>query len=85
MRSVGVGLIIFTIRNISPIFDPEKRRFVMGQGPWNFLVLFQGMSTLINLMLVNNLFDNTLLFEVLMTILIFTGLVFAMYTTEELK
>ena len=85
MRSIGFGLIIFTIRNVSPIFDPEKRRSLMGQGPWNFLVLLQGLSTLINLMLVNNLFDNTLLFEVLMTLIIFSGLVFAMYTTEELK
>ena len=40
MRAVGFGLIIYTIRNIVPVFDPEKRRNVMGQGPWSFLVLF---------------------------------------------
>ena len=76
MRSIGFGLVVYTIRNITPVFDPEKRRYVMGHGPWSFLVLFQGLSTLINLMLVNNLFDNTLLFEVMMTLLIFSGLVF---------
>ena len=36
-------------------------------------------------MLVNNLFDNTLLFEVFTTLTIFSGLIFAMYNEEELK
>ena len=57
----------------------------MGQGPWSFLVLFQGMSTLINLMLVNNLFDNTLIFEIFTTLTVFSGLIFAMYSEDELR
>ena len=36
-------------------------------------------------MLVNNLFDKTLLFEVFTTLTIFSGLIFAMYNEEELK
>lgn len=36
-------------------------------------------------MLVNNLFDSTLLFEVFTTLTIFSGLIFAMYNEEELK
>ena len=73
MKAVGVGMIIFTIRNLMPFFDPEKRFDIMSEGERRFLVLFQGMATMINLMLVNNLFDNTLFFEILMSGIMFLG------------
>jgi hypothetical protein len=73
MKAVGYGLAIFTIRNILPLFDPEDRAKAMSEGERRFLVLFQGMATMINLMLINNIFDNTLLFEVIMSGSMFLG------------
>lgn len=77
MKVVGYGIAVFTVRNIIPLYDPEDRAKVMSPGEWNFLVLFQGMATLINLMLINNIFDNTLLFEVIMSGSMFIAVVIA--------
>ena len=80
MKAVGYGLAVFTIRNIVPLYDPEDRAKAMTHGERRFLVLFQGMATLINLMLVNNIFDSTLLFEILMSGSMFLAVVIAQKT-----
>jgi len=40
MKAVGYGIAIFTIRNIIPLYDPEKRFHTMGEGERRFMVLF---------------------------------------------
>lgn len=57
----------------------------MGYGQWGFLVVFQACSTLINLMLFNNLFDRTLIFEIACTVATFVGLISAMYNEKDIK
>jgi hypothetical protein len=38
IKWVTFGLLIYTIRNIMPLFDPEKRREVMGPILWTVLI-----------------------------------------------
>ena len=33
-------LMIYTIRNIAPLYDPEGRRYLMDQANWNTLIVF---------------------------------------------
>lgn len=86
MRAIGIAMIIFTIRNVLPLYDIEKRQKIMGD-TWHFITLFQSLTTMMNLQLVNNLFDNSILFEIFMLLALASGLLHATWTmkTDNMK
>ena len=43
---------------------------------WHYLNLFQALTTMMNLQIVNNLFDNSILFEIFMLLALTSGLIF---------
>jgi hypothetical protein len=42
MRAIGLAMIIFTMRNVLPLYDIEKRSKIMGD-TWHFMNLFQAL------------------------------------------
>lgn len=85
MRAIGIGMILFTIRNVVPLYDLEQRRLKLGN-TWHFLVLFQALATIMNLQIVNNLFDRSLFFELVMIASLFSGVYYgSMMKTESNK
>lgn len=40
LKIIIVVIMIYTIRNIVPLYDPERRKLVMGEENWNILVVF---------------------------------------------
>lgn len=57
----------------------------MGRGAWINLIVFQSYAVLINMMLLHNMFDNFVLYEVLIILATFYGLVVGFYTEQELQ
>ena len=83
MKAIGFGMVIYTIRNVVPLFDLENRKHKLGNANWDFLVILVGCTTLINLQLVNNLFDNSVIFEVFMVATLFVGFNYAVMTQKD--
>lgn len=78
-------MVLFTVRNLIPVYDIERRRELMGRGAWINLIVFQSYAVLINMMLLHNMFDNFVLYEVLIILATFYGLVVGFYTEQELQ
>ena len=49
MKSIGVGMVIFSIRNVIPLFDFENRKEIIKEVDWDLLVILVGCTTIINL------------------------------------
>ena len=48
-------------RNIIPLFDIEKREEVIGKDAFMFLSIFQTMTVMMHLMLLNNSLDKSMI------------------------
>lgn len=84
IKWVLYGLIIHTIRNICPVFDPEGRRYVMKPEAWTLLVNFQIQAVGIYIMLINNSLDQGMfIVGALLTIAIFLGMLSASYGLSD--
>ena len=57
----------------------------MGPIQWNSQIILQALATLINLLLINNLFDNSLLFEIVITLLLMLGIGRAVTKDEDME
>jgi hypothetical protein len=85
MWTIKLGMVVFTVRNLIPLYDFERRRELLGRGPWINLIVFQSYAVLINMMLLHNMFDNFVIYEVLIIAATFYGLVVGLYTEQELQ
>lgn len=58
---LNLGSIIYMGRNIIPLFDIEKREEVIGKDAFMFLSIFQTMTVMMHLMLLNNSLDKSMI------------------------
>lgn len=80
------GLICYTIRNMIPLYDFEKRRSLMKPSAWTLLMMFQILVSCFNMLLLNNVMDRCFIFlGSIITIFLYIGIVMAMFTKEEIE
>ena len=87
IKTIGIGMIIYTIRNILTFYDIERRRQTIGSGEWGMLIMLQGMVTVVNLIFVNQFYVHHHIYMltpfIIMVVLAVTGgIMYAFYTEE---
>lgn len=88
IKIIVPGLIIFTIRNIIPLYDFEDRRktiVAVSQNKWNLIVLTNIVMSMINLLLLNNVMDKGfLVMGTALTVVLYYGIFQALFIQSEL-
>jgi len=86
IKAIGIAMLIFTVKNILPLYDFEGRKEDMAPAAWSFLVLMKSALVVINIIFVNQIYDSTwcFLFVMLCTLSHVLGAAMAFYTAEDI-
>lgn len=80
-----VGLICFTIRNILPLYDLEKRKENIDNQEWFILILIQSITTVLNSLLLTNVMDRGFTPLIILTTIFWVqGIYFALIKGDAL-
>ena len=83
IQLVVLVLMIYTIRNIAPLYDPENRRYLMDQSNWNTLIVFQVLVSAFNLLLMNLIIERCFFpISFVLTMSIYAGIFHSFFSGE---
>ena len=86
MHGIKNAMLIYTVRCLLEFFNLYGQKDIMGEATWNFTIVMTVVISIINIMLINNLFDKGfLLIELIASFLLITFLTFALYDRDELS